>query len=121
MNDLGQKIKYLRTIRKLTQQDIAEKMFVARNTVSQWETGERKMSAEQLIKFAQIVNVTLDYFDETPPDINLFNLLNQLSVFFSNNGIPSKDKDKAYQDIMRLYLKFKESADAPNNKGGGEN
>ena len=79
------------------------------------------MSAEQLIKFAQIVNVTLDYFDETPPDINLFNLLNQLSVFFSNNGIPSKDKDKAYQDIMRLYLKFKESADAPNNKGGGEN
>lgn len=114
MNDLGQKIKHLRTLRKLTQQEIAEKMGVARNTVSQWETGERKMSAEQLIKFAQIVRVTLDYFDSpnTAVDTEFFNLLSKLSYFFSNNGVSDKDKDSAYQDIMRFYLRFKEETTA---------
>lgn len=117
MNDLGQKIKHLRTMRKLTQHDVAEKMGVARNTVSQWETGERKMSAEQLIKFAQIVHVTMDYFDEVPFDENLFNLLGKLSAFFSDNEISASDKDKTYQDIMRLYLKSKEYEYAPEQKG----
>lgn len=117
MNDLGQKIKHLRTMRKLTQHDVAEKMGVARNTVSQWETGERKMSAEQLIKFAKIVHVTMDYFDETPLDENLFDLLGKLSIFFSDNDIPAADKDKTYQDIMRLYLKSKEYDYAPEQKG----
>ena len=110
MSDFGQKIKNLRLSHGMTQQDIAEKMGVARNTVSQWESGERKMSADQLIKYAKISRVTLDYFNDQPADANLFDLLNRLSDFFRAHNIPEQDKDKAYQDIMRLYLQSKDVA-----------
>lgn len=118
VNNFGQKIKHLRTLRKLTQYEVAEKMGVARNTVSQWETGERKMSAEQLIKFAQIVCVNLDYFNspDSSLDTEFFELLSKLSFFFSNNGISEKDKDNAYHDIMRFYLRFKEENNAHEEK-----
>ena len=108
MKNIGQKIKQVRVMRNMTQQNIAEKMEVARNTVSQWETNERKMSAEQLLKYAKIVNVTLDYFEDETIDETLFSLMAKLSTFFSDNDIANKDKDKAYQDIMKIYLKSKE-------------
>ena len=108
MEKLGEKIKQIRTSRGLTQQHIANELGVARNTISQWENNERNMSADQLIRYAQIVKVPLDFFNNKSQDENFFAAMQNLTAFFNSENVSSADKDTAYQDIMRLYLKSKE-------------
>lgn len=108
MSDIGSKLKQVRLARNFTQQDIAEKMGVSRVYYSQWESNDRRINADQLLQFAKIVGVTLDYFNDNPPERTLFQLMAQLEGLFSDAQIPEVDKDKAYQDIMKIYLKSKE-------------
>lgn len=108
--DIGNKVREIRKARGLTQQDVADKMGLKKNTISQWESGARSMSLEQTIQFAKVVGVTLDYFSDHSPERTMFQLMAQLESVFTDAGIPEVDKDKAYQDIMRVYLKSKEQA-----------
>ena len=56
MQDIGKNIKYLRTQRKLTQDELAEKLFVTRQTVSNYETGRSRPDVEMLAKIAEILD-----------------------------------------------------------------
>ena len=105
---IGEKMKRLRAARNLSQQEVADLMGLSRQYISRWESGERNINGDQLIQYAKIMGVTLDYFSENPPERTLFQLMAQLESVFSSADIPDADKDKAYQDIMRVYLKFKE-------------
>lgn len=108
MSDIGSKIKQIRQHRHLTQQEIAERMGVSRNYISQWESGTRRINADQLIQYAKIVGVTLDYFNDNSVERTLFQTMAQLEEVFMDADVPRADVDKAYQDIMRIYLKSKE-------------
>lgn len=108
MVTLGEKIKQIRITRGFTQQDIAEKMDLQRNTIAGWERGARVPSSDKLIEYAKIVGVTLDYFQDSAPDRTLNSLMGQLEAVFMDAGISATDKDKAYQDIMKIYLKSKD-------------
>jgi Zn-dependent peptidase ImmA (M78 family)/DNA-binding XRE family transcriptional regulator len=60
---LGLRMKALREERKLSQDDLARLFgFKDRQTVSAIETGERRVSAEELITAIEKLGVTLDYF-----------------------------------------------------------
>lgn len=107
MGDVGSKLKRLRISRNITQQELAEEMGVSRDHVSRWESNERNINANQLIQIAKFFNVTLDYFNEKTEDQQLFETLIELSNFFQSEGVPEMDKDKAYHDIMAIYLKSK--------------
>ena len=120
MGNLGEKIKQIRISRGLTQQHLANELGVARNTISQWENNERNISADQLIRYAQIVKVPLDFFDNKSEDENFFSAMQNLTVFFNSENVSSADKDTAYQDIMRLYLKSKEMS-LPSTQNKTEN
>jgi DNA-binding XRE family transcriptional regulator len=54
------KIKKFRKKKKLSQSDIAKIMEVKQNTVSQWETEERKPNVIQAIKLAEILETTVE-------------------------------------------------------------
>lgn len=108
MSDLGSKIKQIRIARGYTQDDIAEAMNLKRTTVSNWEKNIRIPSSDKLIEYAKIVGVTLDYFSDNSPERTLFQTMAQLDQLFMDASVPEADKDKAYQDIMKVYLKSKE-------------
>jgi transcriptional regulator with XRE-family HTH domain len=110
MSNTGEKIKQIRIARGFTQQELADRIGVKRNTFSQWESGARNISVDQLKDLARAVGVTLDYFQDNPPERTLFQLMTQLEGVFTDAGIPEIDKDKAYQDIMKIYLKSKENS-----------
>ena len=114
VTNIGEKMKKIRLARNFSQQDIADKMGVSRQYVSRWESNERRVNAEQLIQFAKIVGVTLDFFSDNTEQHTLFQLLAQLENVFTSANIPDADKDKAYQDIMKLYLKSKEDKEVKN-------
>jgi len=60
MISLGQRIKKIRVSLGLSQQALAEKLGVSRPSISQIENGERKMSAEEAMKLAEIFNLSVD-------------------------------------------------------------
>lgn len=54
------KIKELRGLNNMTQEDLALKLGVARTAVSMWETGESKPRLENLIQLSKIFNCSVD-------------------------------------------------------------
>jgi len=58
--DFGAQIKKLRTSRKLTQEQIAQKLNVSRQTISSWENNRNLPDLEMVVLIAQIFNISLD-------------------------------------------------------------
>ncbi|WP_418725248.1 helix-turn-helix transcriptional regulator, partial [Dysosmobacter sp.] len=52
MASVGKHIRHLRTARGLTQEQLAEMLFVTRQTVSAWETGRAQPDLETLERIA---------------------------------------------------------------------
>ena len=58
---IAEKIKALRTEKCLTQQELANKIEVSKNSVSLYETGKKYPSLVTLCKIATVFNVSTDY------------------------------------------------------------
>lgn len=59
--NMGEKLKSLRTEKKLTQKQIADRIGLAISAVSSYESGTRYPSYDALIKLARIYHVSTDY------------------------------------------------------------
>ena len=55
------KLKYLRESELLTQKQIAEKIFCGQRAYSYYETGERDIPTQTLVRLADFYNVSVDY------------------------------------------------------------
>lgn len=58
--EFGEKIKQLRQEQNLTQEDLAEKLYVTRQAVSRWECGARFPDLHMAKKIAVVFDVTVD-------------------------------------------------------------
>ena len=58
--EIGKKIMNLRRKSGLSQEELAEKVGVARQTISKWELGETSPDLKQSKKLSKIFNVSLD-------------------------------------------------------------
>lgn len=61
MSIFGDNIKRLRKNKGLKQQEIAELLGIKRNTYSDWENGKTEPSFENLVKLADLLEVSLDW------------------------------------------------------------
>ena len=61
MATLGERIRSLRISKHLTQQQLADKIGVAKNTISVYENGSRKPSYDVLEALSDFFNVDVDY------------------------------------------------------------
>ncbi|MBQ3307309.1 MAG: helix-turn-helix transcriptional regulator [Bacilli bacterium] len=58
--EIGKKIMNLRKEKGLSQEELAEKVGVARQTISKWELGETSPDLKQAKELSKIFNVSLD-------------------------------------------------------------
>ena len=58
---LGAKIKKLRAAHNFNQVELAQKLSVTKQTVSNWENNNIQPSIEMLVKIADCFSVTTDY------------------------------------------------------------
>lgn len=76
---VGSKIKYFREKQGLTQDKLAELLNTSRQSVSRYETGERKANQDILFELAEIFNVNInDFFPDINNDKNISTIYNQL-------------------------------------------
>ena len=61
MVNMGEKLRSLRTEKKLTQKQVADRIWLAISAVSSYESGSRYPSYDALIKLARIFHVSTDY------------------------------------------------------------
>ena len=61
MATFPERLKELRTAKKLTQQEIANKLDISRVAYTNWENGNREPNYERLIEFADYYDVSTDY------------------------------------------------------------
>lgn len=57
---LAEKILFLRTQRGMSQDDLAEKMEVSRQSVSKWETAQSTPDLDKIIRLADLFDVSVD-------------------------------------------------------------
>lgn len=58
--ELGNKIMELRKMNNLSQEELAEKIGVARQTISKWELGETSPDIKQAKTLSKLFNISLD-------------------------------------------------------------
>jgi len=61
MNVVSDSIKKLRKEKNMTQDELAEKLCVTRQAVSNWETGKTEPDVETLTRLAEIFDVSVEY------------------------------------------------------------
>ena len=94
---LGTNLQYLRRLSlNMTQEDLAEKLGVSRQTVSKWEKGLSVPDAELLTKLAEVLNVSVSDLlgkkieipeGKNEKDVLALELakLNELLIVYGNN------------------------------------
>lgn len=55
MRDIGKNIRQLRIQKKMTQDELAQALFVTRQTVSNYETGRSRPDVEMVVQMAQVL------------------------------------------------------------------
>lgn len=61
MSRFRERLRLIRKENKLTQDELAEKIGVSKNTVWSWEHGRRNASAESVIRIALLFEVSADW------------------------------------------------------------
>jgi transcriptional regulator with XRE-family HTH domain len=103
---IGQKIRDLRTAAQLSQDKLAAKLGIAANTVSRWETGTYKTTPEDLDKLARLFDVPIAVFF---PDQD-FNQERVAALTSATGGLDEAD----FKEVLQ-YAAFRKARQALNS------
>lgn len=67
MNNIGKNIKTIRNAKDMTQDDLAEALFVTRQTVSNYENGRSQPDLDMLLKIAEVLETDITVIIYGPP------------------------------------------------------
>ena len=86
---IAEKIKQLRKDNSMTQEDLAEKLNVSRQTISKWETSVTIPDADNIVAISKLFDITtdelLDYRVETVQKKKQF-IMDMAVLLFGNIG-----------------------------------
>jgi len=101
---IAQRIKKIREEIRINQQELADRLGVLRPTISQMENGERKITAEELIKLSEILNTSVQYLMglEDQPEIVLQERKEKMTKPQMRINVPAKNLDK-FKEVL-LYI-----------------
>ncbi len=97
---IGQKIRELRTQAGLSQDKLAAELSIAANTVSRWETGTYKPTPEDLDKLARLFAVPISIFF---PDLEA-DSARVAALTSATGGLTDSD----FQEVLR-YADFRKA------------
>lgn len=61
MKIFGKRLREDRKSKKITQQELADRLGIKRNTYSDWENGKTEPTFEILVKLADLFDISLDW------------------------------------------------------------
>ena len=107
---LGDKIKKLRKSIGMTQKELAEATGIKRSTIGMVESNKQGTSNENLIRLAQVLNVTVDYLlldDSTLENDESHNIsINVPREYIDKYKITSRDKKQYIEEMKKATEAF---------------
>lgn len=100
--EFAERLKTLRKQVKLTQTQIAEKLNISQQAYASWKRGVKKPTQENLVKIAQILNVSVDYLvwnsEETEGDLENIELLFRMN----SKGLTDEEKEIFKKELIEF-------------------
>lgn len=97
------RVRELRALNKLTQQNLADKLNSSRSKIGMWESGDRDPSTDDLILVSELFDVSVDYLlgkttqKKYEPSISAFSTVN-------TDGLSDEDIE-AVKAIVEVFKK----------------
>lgn len=113
--EFSERLKDLRKQAGLTQVDVAEKLGISQPAYASWERGAKKPTQENLVKIAQILNVSVDYLVGNSDEENTNKELEDIELLFRMNSKGLTDAEKAI--FKKELIEFMEERKKAFNKG----
>lgn len=102
--DFSERLKNLRKQANFTQVEVAEKLGVSQPAYASWERGVKKPTQENLVKIAQVLNVSVDYLvgnsDENLKEEELDNV--ELLFRMNSKGLTDEEKKIFKQELIEF-------------------
>ena len=84
---IGLQIRKIRLMRKISQMRLANILNVSFQQVQKYENGKNLVSYKNLLKIAEYLDISIDYFSKPLDDLNLtFNKKRGINVYQFKNG-----------------------------------
>ena len=111
--EFSERLKKLRKDTGLTQVDVASKLGISQQAYASWERGIKKPTQENLVKIAQILNVSIDYLvgnsDENLKEDELDNV--ELLFRMNSNGLTEEEKAIFKKELIEFMEERKKLFD----------
>ena len=109
--EFSERLKNLRKQAHLTQTDVAEKLGISQQAYASWERGIKKPTQDNLVKIAQILNVSIDYLvgnsDEGVKEDELDNV--ELLFRMNSKGLTEEEKAVFKKELIEFMEKRKKA------------
>lgn len=107
MSILGERLKKLRNQHKLTQGQLAERLGLVRGSYANYENGSREPDLEQIQKFANFYNISVQYLMGEEEEEDLQELIN---IYKS---LKSKESREKFREWASATAKGLQTEDRP--------
>ena len=109
--EFSERLKDLRKQAGLTQVDVAEKLGISQPAYASWERGVKKPTQENLVKIAQILNVSVDYLvgnsEEKTDELDNIGLLFRMT----SKGLTEAEKAVFKKELIEFMEERKKAFD----------
>ncbi|WP_302171896.1 helix-turn-helix domain-containing protein [uncultured Streptococcus sp.] len=100
--EFSERLKNLRKKVGLTQVDVAGKLGISQQAYASWERGVKKPTQDNLVKIAQILNVSVDYLVGTSQETS--DELDNIELLFRMNskGLTEEEKEIFKKELIEF-------------------
>ena len=92
--EFSERLKELRKQAHLTQVEIAGKLGIGQSSYADWERGRKKPTQDNLVRIAQVLNVSIDYLVGNFSEENTNKELENIEILFRKNSEGLTDAEK---------------------------
>ena len=100
--EFSERLKELRKQAHLTQVELASKLGIVQSSYADWERGKKKPTQENLVKIAQILNVSVDYLvgnsEERTDELDNIELLFRMN----SEGLTEEEKEIFKKELIEF-------------------
>lgn len=109
MMDFSERLKNLRKQANFTQVEVAEELGISQPAYASWERGVKKPTQENLVKIAQILNVSVDYLvgnsEEKSDELDNIELLFRMN----SKGLTEEEKKVFKRELIEFMEERKKA------------
>lgn len=109
--EFSERLKELRKQAHLTQVELASKLGIVQSSYADWERGKKKPTQDNLVKIAQVLNVSVDYLvgnsEEKADELDNIELLFRMN----SKGLTKEEKAIFKKELIEFMEERKKAFD----------